>query len=179
MISFSHRKQCVISFMVNKINFMPKHPMKKLFFCLLTFALGLTVSFAQTSPTPVAEEAAIKQVIEAEKAAYDAADYKTYLSHWARVPYASCLIFGEQYVGDALWKQMDKIWANKKPVKNNNNRSNWNIHIRSDAAFVTFSLQVENTETKSVWETAQARYMEKRDGQWKIVNMTVVEKPAK
>lgn len=153
--------------------------MKKLFFSLLTLGWALTISFAQTSPAPATEETAIKQVIEAEKAAYDAADYKTYLSYWAKVPYASCLIFGEQYVGDALWKQMDKIWANKKPVKNNNIRSNWNIHIRGDAAFVTFSLLVENTENKSVWQTTQARYMEKMDRQWKIMNMSVVEKPAK
>lgn len=153
--------------------------MKKLFFFLLTLGLALTASHAQTSNTPAAEEAAIKKMIEAENAAFDAADYKAYSSHWAKVPYASYIFNSEKVVGDELWKRMDEVFANHKPTKNNKTRTNWNIRTKGDAAFVTFDQRIENQDNQLVWESVEARYMEKINGQWKIVNTTGVVKPAK
>ena len=149
----------------------------------LSFVLGLffTLSlwnggiFAQTNT----DEAAIKNTIAAEKAASDAADYNAYKSHWASVPYASFLIYGEQYVGDALWKKADEVWANKKPEKINTIRKNWNVRVKGEAAFVTFEQRDENLDTKALRESVEARYLEKIGGEWKIVNVSVLSKPSK
>ncbi len=46
-------------------------------------------------------------------------------------------------------------------------------------AFVTFSQRVESLDTKAVSENAEARYLEKLNGDWKIVSVAVVPKPAK
>ncbi len=74
---------------------------------------------------------------------------------------------------------MDMVWANRKPVKVTNTCTGWNIHTSGKTAFVTFSQRVENLDTKVVRETAEARYMEKINGDWKIVNVSVVPKPAR
>ncbi len=75
----------------------------------LILTLALSAAALLSSPqTAVAQSAsatddtAIKATIETEKEAGDAADDKAYLSHWARVPYASFLYQGQHYVGDML-----------------------------------------------------------------------------
>lgn len=153
---------------------------------LLSLALSATALMANTTTgrAQSADETAIKTVIEADKEAADAADYKAYLSHWAKVPYASFLYEGQPFVGDMLWKVMDNVFASRKPIKATNTRTGWNIRATGETAFMTFSQRVENLDTKSVWETAEARYLEKMkqsdgSGEWKIVSVVVVQKPAK
>lgn len=146
--------------------------MKKIF-TLIFLALTLN-TFAQS-----AEETAVKKVIEEEKAAADAADYKTYLSHWAKVPYASFLYAGGLFVGDALWKKMDEVWATRKPRKVNNIRSEWNVRANGASAFVTFFQRQEMVENNGIVESYEERYLEKVNGEWKIVNVTAWGKPTK
>ena len=153
--------------------------MKTLFLILALSATALLATPQTVRAQSSADDTAIKTVIDAEKLASDAADYKTYLSYWAKVPYASFLINGQQYVGDVLWKTMDQVWANKKPEKANTTRTGWNIRTVGNTAFVTFEQRSENADTKAVRESAETRYMEKIDGAWKIVNVSVVPKPAK
>ncbi|QIP17072.1 hypothetical protein G8759_32765 [Spirosoma aureum] len=147
--------------------------MKTLLLSLVLIGSALTNSVAQS------DEAAIKNSIEAEKIASDAADYKTYKSYWANVPYASFLIFGEQVYGDSLWQLMDKVWATRKPAKVNTIRTHWNIRMKGEAAYVTFSQRAENQETKVILESAEARYLEKIAGQWKIVSVVAMFKPSR
>ena len=148
---------------------------------ILALALSATALMATTQTTLAqsADDAAIKTVIDDEKKASDAADYTAYKSHWASVPYASFLINGQHFVGDVLWKVMDQVWANKKPAKANTVRTGWNIRAVGNTAFVTFEQRDENLDTKAVRETAETRYLEKIGGEWKIVNVSVVPKPAK
>ncbi len=138
---------------------------------LSVIAFSGIVASAQT-----ADITAIKKTIEAEKAAGDAGDYKAYLSQWIKAPYSSFLYNGILLTGDALWKTMDERWANAKPRKVNNTRSDWNIHIKGDAAYVTFNQRSEDIEKNKVAETVEGRFLEKVGNEWKIVNMTAVAK---
>ncbi len=140
---------------------------------LVIILLG-NFAFAQS-----ADEKAIKKTIEGEKAAADAADYKTYLAHWAKVPHASFLYAGGLFVGEALWKKMDEVWATRKPRKVNNIRSEWNIRVNGASAFVTFFQRQETVENNGIIESYEERYMEKINSEWKIVNVTVWGKPTK
>ena len=152
--------------------------MKTLF---LSLALSATALLAtpKTAQAQSNDDTAIKAVIDGETKASHAADYKTYQTYWAKVPYASFLIDGKQYVGDALWKAAEGVFANSKPEKAITTRTDWNIRAVGNMAFVTFEQRDENLDTKTVRETAETRYMEKINGDWKIVNVSVVPKPMK
>jgi hypothetical protein len=119
------------------------------------------------------EEIAIKKTIEGEAKSFFDADYKTYQTYWAKVPYASFLYAEGLFVGDALWKKMDEFWINRKPVKIKIARSDWNIRIKGESAFVNLYQTNENLENSTVAESYQEKYLEKISGEWKIVNNTV------
>lgn len=156
--------------------------MKTLTVVLALSAVALMASLQTTLAQSAVEDtdvSAIKTTIDGETKAYHAADYKTYLSYWAKVPYASFLTDGQQYVGDVLWKAMDQVFAGTKPMKVNTTRTGWNIRAVGNTAFATFEQRDENLDTKAVRQTAETRYMEKIDGTWKIVNVSVVPKPTK
>ena len=122
------------------------------------------------------EEEAIKKMLDEEKKASDAADFKAYKSHWVEAPYVSFQYNGLSFVGDAFWKSAEEKFAGKKPSNNITTRSDWNFTIKGGAAFVTFSQKTENVEKKTTYETYEQRYVEKVNGEWKMVNMTAIKK---
>jgi ketosteroid isomerase-like protein len=122
------------------------------------------------------EEAAIKKMLEEEKKASDAGDFKAYKSHWVEAPYVSFLYNGLSFVGDAFWKSAEEKFANRKPTNNTTTRSDWSFAIRGGTAFVTFSQKTENPEKNTTNETYEERYVEKVNGEWKMVNMTAIKK---
>ena len=145
---------------------------------LITLVLSLVCSSATFAQT--ADETQIKKVIEGEKAANDAHDYEKYQSYWAKTPNTSFLYNGMfLFVGDELWKQSDAHWKTVKSIKCNNTRTDWNIRVKGEAAFVTFSQSVENLEKNTTSETYEERYLEKIEGDWKILNVTAVAKAKK
>ena len=142
---------------------------------ILLVLLGIRESaFAQST-----DETAIKKTIDGETKAFFDADYKTHQTYWAKVPYASFLYAEGLFVGDALWKKLDEVWTTHKPQRVKVTRSNWNIRIKGDAAFVTLNQRNENLENNTVKETYEERYLEKISGDWKIVNSTVWVIPKK
>lgn len=122
------------------------------------------------------EEEAIKKMLDEEKKASDAADFKAYKSHWVEAPYVSFQYNGLSLVGDAFWKSAEERFAGRKPTNMITTRSDWNFTIKGAAAFVTFSQKAENVEKKTTSETYEERYVEKVKGEWKMVNMTAIKK---
>ena len=147
--------------------------MKKQLFILAIVFLG-NFAFAQS-----ADETAIKKIINSQDLAFDAVDYKSYMGYWAKVSYASFLYHGGNYVGDALWKKIEEYWVGRKPRTVSATRTDWNFRIKDETAFVTFNQKNESIVTKSVSESFQARFLEKMNGEWKIVSVSVIEKPSK
>ena len=147
--------------------------MKKQLFILAILFLG-NFAFAQSG-----DEIAVKKTIGGEAKSFFDADYKVYQTYWAKVPYASFLYAEGLFVGDALWKKMDESWANRKPRKMKITRSDWNIRIKGESAFVTLHQTNENLENSTVAESYQEKYLEKISGEWKIVNNTVWSIPKK
>lgn len=115
-------------------------------------------------------------MLEAQKVASDAADLKTYKSHWVDAPYVSYQYNGQSFVGDAFWKKSEEIFASRKPANIITNRTDWNFTIKGAAAFVTFTQKAENVDKKTTSETYEERYVEKVNGEWKMVNMTTIAK---
>jgi ketosteroid isomerase-like protein len=122
------------------------------------------------------EEEAIKKMLDEEKKASDAGDFKAYKSHWVEAPNISWLYNGLSFKGDEFWKSAEEKFAGRKPSTNIITRSDWNFTIKGGSAFVTFSQKTENVEKKTTYETYEERYVEKVNGQWKMVNMTAIKK---
>ena len=130
-----------------------------------------------TIQAPVEEdEEAIKSVLNAETAAFDKADFKTYLGYYSKAKYTSFLYSAGLFVGDDLWKKMDEVHATRKAQNVIRTRSNWNIRVNGASAFVTYTQINEYTETNTKSESNEERFLEKTNGEWKIVNTTVFTK---
>lgn len=130
-----------------------------------------------TIQAPVLEdEEAIKSMLNEQTEAFDKNDYKTYLGYYSKAKYTSFLYSAGLFVGDDLWKKMDEVHATRKAQKVIRTRSNWNIRINGASAFVTFNQLNEYTETNTKSETYEERFLEKINGEWKIVNVTVFPK---
>ena len=154
--------------------------MKKL--CTILFILVTGHSFAQQQSFDNprnADEAAIKKLFEDEARDFQNVNYQSYLTHWAKVPYASFLYREGLFVGEALWKKMDEFWQNRKPSDMKLTRKNWNLRINGNSAFVTYIQHQQSLDTKQESDNYEERYMEKINGEWKVVNMTVWNIPGK
>ena len=137
---------------------------------------------AQSSTAPagtVAEnEAAIKKIIESSTTAVYANDIPTYKKSWATGPYISRVSSSadgqlRKIVGDEFKKAYDDWEKNGKVQEVAVTRENWLIRINGNSAFAVFdqyNKQPDGTNRHSVEE----RYLERTNGEWKLVNVTVL-----
>lgn len=124
-------------------------------------------------------EEAIKKVIEGLTTAAYTGDGKTYLNYWADAPYISRAgsypsTGVTKVTGDTYRKQMQEALAKpSEPSKDKVTRDNWLIRVNGNSAFVVFdqhNARPDGTTRHSVEE----RYLERMNGEWKLVNVTVL-----
>ena len=137
--------------------------------CFFAFLILSSVySFAQSK-----EETAILKVIEAETAAAMANDYEAWASYWAHEPFVyfnftqkngNWHFQGWEAVSEAMREHME---ASEDNTNTNVERSNIHFHIDGNLAWVNFNQQ----DGLGKWEQ---RVLEKRNGEWKIINMTAI-----
>lgn len=132
------------------------------------------ISFAQS-----AHEKAIRAVIDQETAAFYQGNADKALSYWVNAPYASHSYSekGSGYVRgyDAISKGMKKVLkANPGLTKIVHKSHDFIIHVNGNSAWATYITNLVNGTQKS--QAYDARYLEKREGSWKIVG--AVSKPA-
>jgi hypothetical protein len=138
-------------------------------------------NIAQTQQADVAEdEAAIKNVIESSTSDLYAANIDSYLNSWANVPYISRIAVntaGEvsRMNGEEFRAMVGTIRATWKPDPKKITRSNFSIRINGSSAFVVYNQHNENADG-SQRDSIEERYLEKMNGEWKIVNVTVIPK---
>lgn len=140
---------------------------------LLSFA-QLSFSFASAQS---ADEAAIKKVIEAETAAWNAGNLQGQMACWQVQPYSRGLVStadGTHFDLTAeMMKKAEPIAANGATATN----SNYLISIKGDMAWSSHN-QVTTAKDGSKSYSHEMRILEKIAGAWKIVGMSVhVYKP--
>ena len=115
------------------------------------------------------EENAIKEVIVQETRAYVAADNERgndlrtkHYSHVINMPQ-------DHVVLTTLSNKNEPLYPDKTIQMSNLKRTNWDIQIRGDVAWVVFN-QITDAFGSSV-PTVETRVLEKKDGQWKIAHM--------
>ncbi len=152
---------------------------------LLALLLSCGAGFAQTSATNTqsesrtSDEAAIKKTIEGMTTSMYARDFKTYLNYWADASYVSRVSTDREgkvtkMTGEELRKQVEQYATqNLKPSQEKATRENWVIRVNGNSAFAMFdqyNQYLDGTTRHSVEE----RYLERMNGEWKIVNVTVL-----
>jgi hypothetical protein len=138
--------------------------------------LLLLLSFTQLSicaaSAQSADEAAIKKVIEAETAAWNAGNLQAQMACWQVQPYSRGLITladGTHYdLSAEMMKKSDPITASGATATN----SNYLISVKGDMAWSSHN-QVTTAKDGSKTYSHEMRNLEKIAGAWKIVGMSV------
>jgi hypothetical protein len=154
------------------------------FIVILLFTAGLfTATITKQSPPPLVdyakEQAQILQLIDTESKAFWDKDYNTWAACWVQKPYIRTMGWWKDG-GVTVVKGWEERGARTKgymeefpePNPQNVRRENINIRIFQDAAWVTFD-QYGTDTGEPVMDmpglSRETRFLEKHNGQWKIV----------
>ncbi|MBX2963342.1 MAG: hypothetical protein KF687_12575 [Cyclobacteriaceae bacterium] len=123
------------------------------------------------------EEAVIKNIIEQETKAFFEIDQKTWEKLWVHEPYAFWSFADTTDVNSfSGWNDISKGFNNyfktSKPSSANITRDWHHIKISGNMAYIRFTQHVKD-ETKRPPQ-AEVRVMEKVNGQWKLVCVSVI-----
>jgi len=142
-------------------------------------ALGLVACEQQVDVA--AEEAAIKAVCQAQLDAFRAFDYEGEAATWAHEPYIVIRKSGNKVIGwDSLSVWYKSNFEKRRELMKNEpgnytrrefSGSNYEIHLNGNAAYIFY-----DQHSAGIWEGEEfsndskvAKYLEKIDGEWKIV----------
>jgi hypothetical protein len=145
--------------------------MKKLLFALL---LSLTSLLAVAQDN----EIAIKKVLNSETKAFFDRDAKKMVSYWHITPQTSMyIILSPKFIINYNADSLKNYQLTGQPTKMDLDqigsiRTNWIFCITGKNAYVTFDANLGNAQEKQY--THETRFMEKIDGDWKIVSSNVV-----
>lgn len=151
--------------------------MKKiiLFSVLLSCA---TVLSAQKNSKDIA---AIKAVIEKETKAFFEIDHDTWQAQWAHTPYSFWSYADTTDVNffsgwDKINKGFELYFKTSKPSSASIDREWQSIQVYGKSAYARFTQKVSD-DVIPRGEQAEVRFLEKINGEWKIVNVSVICKP--
>lgn len=131
---------------------------------------------AKNTPSPKEIEA-IKSVIERETKAFFEIDYDTWKNHWVHAPYAFWSFADTTDVNSFTgWDQIHSGFAEyfktAKPSTAQIDRNWLEFRIYGSGAYVRFTQHVKDNIKRP--EQAEVRVLEKENGQWKIVCVSVI-----
>ena len=125
------------------------------------------------------ERAAILAVIAGESQAFWDKDYERWASYWVHAPYVRTMGWWEAGGVTVVrgWKERgprtkEHMVNNPDPNPQNVVRENINLRIYPESAWVTFDQYGKDTgepEMDMPGLSRETRFLEKHDGQWKIV----------
>ncbi|MDH4058883.1 MAG: hypothetical protein OEU76_08960, partial [Cyclobacteriaceae bacterium] len=124
------------------------------------------------------DEAAIKSLIENETKSFFEIDQKGWENLWAHVPYAFWSFADTTDVNSfSGWEDIhagfDNYFKTSKPSPAKVNREWHHIKIHGNFAYVRFTQLVKDDNIKRPSQ-AEVRVLEKINGEWKIVCVTVI-----
>jgi hypothetical protein len=135
--------------------------------------LLLTSLFSAQAQSNAADEAAIKAVVEAETRAWLTADVTTFKDCWQVHPYSRILVTtekGEHF--DVPTDGMKTLAAADMGSGGSFSNSNYRISVKGDMAWLTYD-EVKTDKDGTQSPSHELRILEKVDGKWKIVGMSV------
>jgi ketosteroid isomerase-like protein len=126
------------------------------------------------------DDAAIRQVIDAETKAYHEANLAVWTSNWATTPYIERQdeklrkLANTPYLkGQALQKGYEEFAKTHKPTGLSSTVSDYESHIKGNLAWVTFTQEDKKADGSVSLKQRSLRILEKINGQWKIVMISL------
>lgn len=153
--------------------------MKKYTLVLLTLVF-VSGAFCQENIDIEKEKEAIKAVIKAETQAYYDKDFDSYVAtHKHDKSHIDIRASRTQYSYDVGWEKthsdMKEIFKNNpEPIKNNEVKKNFQIQVYQDCAWAVFDEDMYNDEGEIVQTGVGSNFLEKINGEWKIVYLSRV-----
>lgn len=139
----------------------------------------LLISFATALTAQSADELAIQKVCEAETRAWLEKDANTFNNCWQIRPYSRILVTTED--GQSISIGADQLKAataeNMAGGSGTFANSNYQIHVDGNSAWATYD-EVK-TDAAGAHPSYEMRLLEKVNGAWKIVGMSVHHYKAK
>lgn len=130
--------------------------------------------------TPNQDELAIRNVINKETEAYLKADYTTLKSCWADKPYAERqheslneMVKTPFLKGEALKQTHELYWKSLKPSDKKVTITDLELHSSGDVAWVSFTQEYQKADGSKDIKERGMRILEKINGEWKIVYMSI------
>ena len=144
---------------------------------LITFFIALFISAASFGQN-TNDESTIKNVIEGETLAFANADLAQWSDYFVHERYVRWSVSPKMYFNgwDSLYAGAKSFLENSSGRKDANalhkiNRTDWDIHINGNMAFVKFVQTWEGNAGPS----QQFRVLEKINGKWKIAMLVAVQ----
>lgn len=153
--------------------------MKKYLVPLIVLVILAGVSCQETIDIEKEKEA-IKAVIEEESNAFYARDFDrmtaTYVQDETNVRLtASESGYGYTVGAEELNSGLKEYWeAFPEPVENPEVKTNYNINVYKDCAWAIYDSDVLNDEGESTSKSIHVQFLEKVEGEWKIVYFSII-----
>jgi hypothetical protein len=146
---------------------------KQLFFWIVLFLACASSALGQKKN----DTAAIKALIERETKAFFEIDFKTWQDSWVQTPYAFWSFADTTDVNsfsgwEAINKGFTEYFKTAKPSNATIERTWHDIKIFGNGAYARFTQHVKDNTKRS--PQAEIRVLEKINGQWKIVCVSVI-----
>ncbi|MCK6618465.1 MAG: nuclear transport factor 2 family protein [Cyclobacteriaceae bacterium] len=156
--------------------------MNKAILVFLSIALAVNPALSQgktksKSSASANDESVIKSLIEKETKAFFEIDYTAWADCWAKAPYAFWSFADTTDVNSFTgWEAINKGFANyfktSKPSTAKIERTWRDIRIYGNGAYARFTQHVRDETDRPPQE--EVRVLEKVNGQWKIVCVSVI-----
>jgi tetratricopeptide (TPR) repeat protein len=142
------------------------------------FLLFNNISSAQNKISS-SEEEAIKQVIMNETKNFFNVNYEGWAENWAHEEYVLKMLPGpESYKEIIGWDSIDadiKTFMKENDLSINVAWSDWDIHPFNDCAWVSYIQTTTLSDPdEGPYQSREIRFLEKKNGLWKIVYQTTV-----
>ena len=127
----------------------------------------------------ISDDEAVKKAIEASTDYIYAADYDAYKKTWVDAPYISRVVVNDagqvSRMNAVEYNSLVEDWRKNRKTPNGikTTRSNFDTRINGTSAFVVFNQHNDNTDGTQR-DSIEERYLEKINGEWKMVNVTVI-----
>jgi len=154
---------------------------KKISLLILFLQLFFTNAAFTQNQNSSSEEEAIKQVIMNETKSWADGNYEGMAETWAHEEYVLKMFPGpESYEEIIGWDSIDadiKTFMKENDLSINVAWSDWDIHPFNDCAWVSYIQTMTLSDPdEGPYQSREIRFLEKKNGLWKIVYQTTVVK---
>ena len=126
------------------------------------------------------EKEAIKAVIEEETNAYLERDFDRFAATYVQDETNIRLIaWNDGYGYRVGWKEISSVFKKgfenyPEPIKENQVKTNYKIKVYNESAWAVFDNEVHNNEGELINKSIHVEFLEKVNGEWKIVYLSEV-----